>query len=181
MAQRMLVAEVHWLNCRMLGTQWSRLWIIEVLLHRVSGAYNASFACYREALSLMGSIGNPDHRYSQLPIDDKPWSRKRGITLSGPTKKLDQVYCAWLIKWVVKWEIFKLTELCLTRWWIISGTRWYWVSIWRYRLVLDQYKLVLLGLRWYRVSKGLLCRYILEKWRFGGVLPIPDSQTDNRR
>ena len=50
--------------------------------------------------------------------------------------KLDQVYCAWLIKWVVKWEIIQLAELCLTRWWIISGTWWYWVSIWQYWLVL---------------------------------------------
>ena len=39
--------------------------------------------------------------------------------------ELDQVYCAWLIKW-----------------WIISGTWWYWVSIWRYLLVLGQLKLV---------------------------------------
>ena len=70
---------------------------------------------------------------------------------------------AWLIKWVVKREIIQLTELCLTRWWIISGTWWYWVSIWRYWLVLGQYKLVLLAIRWYMVSKGLVCLYILEK------------------
>ena len=44
-------------------------------------------------------------------------------------RKLDQVYCAWLIKWVIKREIIQLTELCLTRWWIISGTWWYWVNI----------------------------------------------------
>ncbi len=61
-------------------------------------------------------------------------------------KKLYQVYCAWLIKW-----------------WIISGTWWYWVSIWRYWLVLSQNKLVLLDIRWYMVSKGLVCLYILEK------------------
>ena len=78
-------------------------------------------------------------------------------------KLLDQVYYAWLIKWVVKWEFFKLTELCLSGWFIISGTWWYWVSIWRYWLVLDQYKLVLFDIRWYRVSKGLVCLYILEK------------------
>ena len=29
--------------------------------------------------------------------------------------KLDQVYCAWLIKWVVKREIIQLVELRLTR------------------------------------------------------------------
>ena len=32
-----------------------------------------------------------------------------------------------------------------------------------YLVVLSQYKLVLLGIRWYRVSKGLVCLYILEK------------------
>ena len=62
---------------------------------------------------------------------------------------------------VVKREMIQLAELCLTRWWIISGTWWYWVSIWRYWLVLGQYMLVLLGIRWYRVSKGLVCLYIL--------------------
>ena len=77
--------------------------------------------------------------------------------------KLDQVYCAWLIKWVLKREIIQLAELCLSRWWIKSGTWWYWISIWRYSLVLGQYKLELLGFRWYRVSKGLECLYILEK------------------
>ena len=41
--------------------------------------------------------------------------------------------------------------------------KWYWVSIWRYWPVLGQYKLVLLVFRWYRVSKGLVCLYILEK------------------
>ena len=77
--------------------------------------------------------------------------------------KLDQVYCAWLIKWGLKREIIQLAELCLSRWWIKSGTWWYWISIWRYSLVLGQYKLELLGFRWYRVSKGLECLYILEK------------------
>ena len=56
--------------------------------------------------------------------------------------KLDQVYCAWLIKWVVKREIIQLAELCLSRWWIKSGIWWYWISIWRYLLVLGQLKLV---------------------------------------
>ena len=32
-----------------------------------------------------------------------------------------------------------------------------------YLMVLGQYKLVLLGIRWYMVSKGLVCLYILEK------------------
>ena len=35
-----------------------------------------------------------------------------------------------------------------------------------YLMVLGQYKLVLLGIRWYRVRKGLGCLYILEKVEF---------------
>ena len=31
------------------------------------------------------------------------------------------------------------------------------------RLELGQFKLILLGIRWYRVSKGLVCLYTLEK------------------
>ena len=85
------------------------------------------------------------------------------LKLSKTHEELDQVYCAWLIKWVVKREIIQLDELCITRWWMISGTWWYWVSIWPYWLVLDKYMLVLLGIKWHRVSKGLVCLYILEK------------------
>ena len=33
----------------------------------------------------------------------------------------------------------------------------------QYWLVLGQYKLVLLGIRWYRVNKGLVCLYILAR------------------
>ena len=82
-------------------------------------------------------------------------------------QQLDQVYCAWLIKW-----------------WIISGTWWYWVSIWRYWLVLGQYKLVLLDIRWYMVSKGLVCLYILEKvkiWSVDTNAWNTDSQTTEDR
>ena len=32
-----------------------------------------------------------------------------------------------------------------------------------YLMVLGQYKLVLLDIRWFIVSKGLVCLYILEK------------------
>ena len=89
--------------------------------------------------------------------------QKSSLNIREALKELDQVYCASLIKWVVKREIIQLAELCLSRWWIKSGTWWYWISIWRYWLVLGQYKLELLGFRWYRVSKGLVCLYILEK------------------
>ena len=39
---------------------------------------------------------------------------------------------------------------------VYGDTGWFLV-------VLRQYKLVLLGIRWYRFSKGLLCLYILIK------------------
>ena len=66
------------------------------------------------------------------------------------------------------------------RWWIISGNRWYWVSIRWYWLVLGQYKLVLIGIRWYRVSEGLVCLYILEKVEFGSG--VTDAwQTDRQQ
>ena len=98
--------------------------------------------------------------------------------------ELDQVYCAWLIKWVLKREIIQLAELCLSRWWIKSGTWWYWISIWRYSLVLGQYKLELLGFRWYRVSKGLECLYILEKveiWSGDTDASLTDWLTDRHQ
>ena len=61
---------------------------------------------------------------------------------------------AWLIKLVVKGEKIHLAQICVMKWWMI---KWY-------RLVLDasgtwwlgQYKFLLLGIRWHRVSIGLL-------------------------
>ena len=47
--------------------------------------------------------------------------------------KLDQVYCAWLIEWVVKREIIQLAELCLT-----MNYKWY-------LMVLGQYMTILAG------------------------------------
>ena len=48
-----------------------------------------------------------------------------------------------------------------------------------YLMVLGQYKLALLGIRWYRVSKGLVCLYILEKVEIcSGVTDA--SQTDRQ-
>ena len=46
--------------------------------------------------------------------------------------------------------------------------KWYLMELGQHMtiLVLGQYKLVLLGIRRYRVSKGLLCLYILEKVEF---------------
>ena len=39
---------------------------------------------------------------------------------------------------------------------VLGGTGWYYV-------VVGQYKLVLLGIKWYWISKGLICQYILKK------------------
>ena len=99
----------------------------------------------------------------------KKWNKKNVVNISFLKEnwKLDQIYCAWLIKW-----------------WIISGAWWYWVSIWWYWLVLGQYKLVLLDIRWYMVSKGLVCLYILEKveiWSGDTDAWHTDSQTTENR
>ena len=52
---------------------------------------------------------------------------------------------------------------------LYDNTGWYLVSI----------KLVLLDIRWYRVSKGLVCLYILEKVQtWSGVTDA--SQTDRQ-
>ena len=48
---------------------------------------------------------------------------------------------------------------------------------WLVYLVLGQYNLALLGIKWYRVSKVLLCLYILKKLGFGRVSPIPHRHT----
>ena len=56
---------------------------------------------------------------------------------------------------------------------IHDNTRRYWLvfggdgSVWGgtgwYLVVLGQYKLILLGIMWYRVTIGLICLYILVK------------------
>ena len=117
-------------------------------------------------------FGPKKAKYGRL-ISVPRWSKGSKMAQNGEPNcyslwkpKLDQVYCAWLIKW-----------------WIISGTWWYWVSIWRYWLVLGQYKLVLLDIRWYMVSKGLVCLYILEKveiWSGDTDAWHTHSQRENR-
>ena len=71
--------------------------------------------------------------------------------------KLDQVYCAWLIKWVVKREIIQLAELCPMKWWIIfiSCTWWYWVSI--IGIIPKKYHFFSASLSWvtqYKILRG---------------------------
>ena len=54
---------------------------------------------------------------------------------------------------------------------VYDNTGWYLVSI----------KLVLLDIRWYRVSKGLVCLIYWKKSIFGQVSPMPDRQTTEYR
>ena len=75
--------------------------------------------------------------------------------------KLDQVYCAWLIKWVVKSEIFKLTDGTGS---VYDDTGWYLISISWYCLILGGTGSV----------KGWYACIYWKKWRFGRVLPMPD-------
>ena len=48
-------------------------------------------------------------------------------------------------------------------------------------VIVGQYNLVLIGIKWYLVRKVLLCLYIVKKWRFGRVLPMPDRLTDRQQ
>ena len=59
-------------------------------------------------------------------------------------------------------------------WWYCVSVGRYWLVLW----VLGQYNLVLPGIKWYWVSIGLLCVYILKKkkMRFGRVSPNQDRQ-----
>ena len=50
-------------------------------------------------------------------------------------------------------------------------------------MVLGQYKLILLGIMWYRVTIGLICLYILVKvdiWSGDTDASHTHTQTDNR-
>ena len=54
-----------------------------------------------------------------------------------------------------------------------TGTGWYLV-------VLGQYKLVLLGIKWYWVSMGLLCLYILKKMEIWSDVTKAGRQTNEQ-
>ena len=55
-----------------------------------------------------------------------------------------------------------------------TGTGWYLV-------VLGQYKLVLLGIKWYWVSIGLLCLHILKNMEIWSDVTIAGRQTKKER
>ena len=68
------------------------------------------------------------------------------------------------------------------RYWLVyGGTRSVWGGTYWYMVVVGQYNLVLIGIKWYLVRKVLLCLYIVKKWRFGRVLPMPDRLTDRQQ
>ena len=56
---------------------------------------------------------------------------------------------------------------------VYEDTGWY----------LGQYKLILLGIRCYRVSKGLVCLYILKKVEIWSCarLPMPNTHRDRQQ
>ena len=72
-------------------------------------------------------------------------------------------------------------------WWYWVNIGWYWLvfggtgSVWGstgwYLVILGQYNLVLFGIKWYWVNKGLLCLYILKKIN-GDVNRPTDQPTD---
>ena len=81
--------------------------------------------------------------------------------------KLDQVYCAWLVKWVLNREKIQLAQLCEMMNYKVVPVETLW-----YLVVLGHYKLVLLGTWWNRVSKRFLCLYMnhcqmLGKFEYG--------------
>ena len=54
-----------------------------------------------------------------------------------------------------------------------TGTGWYLV-------VLGPYNLVVLGIKWYWVSIGLLCLYIFKKMEFWSDVTIAGRQTNEK-
>ena len=64
-------------------------------------------------------------------------------------------------------------------WLVLGGTGSVWGGTGWYMVVLGQYNSVLLSIKLYWVSKGLVCLYILEKVEiWSGVTDA--SHTDNR-
>ena len=61
---------------------------------------------------------------------------------------------------------------------VLGGTGSVWVGSGWYLVVLGQYNLVLIGIKWYWVSIRLLCLYILKK--NNGDVNQPTDQPTNR-
>ena len=62
-------------------------------------------------------------------------------------------------------------------WLVFGGTGSVWGSTGWYLVILGQYNLVLFGIKWYWVNKGLLCLYILKK--INGDVDRPTDQPTN--
>ena len=85
-----------------------------------------------------------------------------------------------------------LHEFCSSYWWlggqllkckmhpkillVFGGTGSVWGSTGWYLVILGQYNLVLFGIKWYWVNKGLLCLYILKKL----MVTSTDQPTDRQ-
>ena len=71
---------------------------------------------------------------------------------------------------------------------IYDGTRpeedctgWYWGSTGWLLVVLRQYEAVLVGIKWYWVSYGLLCLYILTKAEIWKGVTIAGRTTNDKQ
>ena len=93
----------------------------------------------------------------------------------GQSVQLDQVFHAWLIRWFVKRVKIQLAQLCVMIWWIMK---------WYHQLLLVDTWSAWVGTWGYRVSKGLLCLYILdvgvEIWSGVTDTRQTDRLTDNK-
>ena len=66
-------------------------------------------------------------------------------------------------------------------WLLLGGTESVWVGTGWYLVVLGQYNLVLLGIKWNLVSVGLLCLYILKNMEIWSDVTIAGRQTNKER
>ena len=65
------------------------------------------------------------------------------------------------------------------RYWVVfGGTGSVWGSTGWYLVILGHYNMVLCGIKWYWVNKGLLCLYILKK--INGDVNRPTNRPTNR-
>ena len=65
-------------------------------------------------------------------------------------------------------------------WLVFGGTGSVWGSTGWYLVILGQYNLVLFGIKWYWVNKGLLCLYILKKLMVTSTDQPTDQPTDQQ-
>ena len=63
-------------------------------------------------------------------------------------------------------------------WLVFGGTGSVWGSTGWYLVILGQFNLVLFGIKWYWVNKGLLCLYILKKLMVTSTNQPTDQPTD---